>query len=459
MATIAELQVAFSADTKKLQDGIKKAGETVQNSGKQLETAFGAKGTQAIGSTTNAVINFNRVIQDAPYGLIGVANNIDPLVQSFQGLKASTGSAMGAIRLLLKSAFTGPGAMITVVSLATSGLLLLQRRMRGTGDAANQAKPDVDTFNKALEQQVELLLKVQNLKGPEGQLQIAKEQLKAYDGILADLKEQLRLQKEQNTREEVDNTNAISQNRLRGSRAILVGLQATNDTKDLEAQIESIVSRREELTKNIESLERLIGTQTYKNLTTQKESVLTIEDYNKALIKAKSNIEGAGTAIRDNLLLEGLGLEPQEPLVPLVDIIKEIDAQTKNAFGNTLPTNIKETKKISDAFTVSFSQGLADVIMQSKRLNDALRDIGMTLLRSGLAKILEAALFGGGATTAGGILGSIFPKLFTPSASAVSAQVVVPTLTGANMQVGGQFVLKGTDLVATINKTNSTSLR
>ena len=44
------------------------------------------------GQATQALTNFSRVVQDAPFGIIGVANNIDPLIQSFTALKASTGS-------------------------------------------------------------------------------------------------------------------------------------------------------------------------------------------------------------------------------------------------------------------------------------------------------------------------------------------------------------------------------
>lgn len=486
MATIADLKVAFSADTKKLQDGIKNAGQTVKNSGKQIETAFGAKGTQAIGGTTNAVINFNRVIQDAPYGLIGVANNIDPLVQSFQGLRASAGSTGGALRLLLKSAFTGPGAMITVVSLATSGLLLLQKRMRGTGDAANEAKPDVETFNKVLEDQVKALLQLQNLKGPEGQLQIAREQLKVYDQVLADLKEQQRLLEEQSTKEEVQNTNAISQNRLRGSRAILLGLEGTQKTKDLEAQIESTSARREEILKNIESLERLIGTETYKNLKTQGQSLKTIQEYNDALLQAKTNIIEAGDALEDKILFNGLELMdafdriresaeklnklystdfvagtmmPPEDLDSIVASFEKMGQQ----LGDKLPVVLTQAQTFAKMFTESFAQGLAQVIAYGESLGDMLEGLARQILREGIYKIL-IALFTGGTgsalTTAGSFgsgllsgIGGIFGSLGSP----VSMGKLPPMM--GKTEVYGRFEIKGSDLVTVLSNANTRTLR
>jgi hypothetical protein len=47
---------------------------------------------------TNALMNMGRVVQDAPYGFIGIANNINPLLESFQRLKAETGTTGGAIK-------------------------------------------------------------------------------------------------------------------------------------------------------------------------------------------------------------------------------------------------------------------------------------------------------------------------------------------------------------------------
>lgn len=52
-------------------------------------------------SAAFALTNFNRVLQDLPYGFIGIANNIDPLVSSFQKLKGETGSVGVLLRQCL----------------------------------------------------------------------------------------------------------------------------------------------------------------------------------------------------------------------------------------------------------------------------------------------------------------------------------------------------------------------
>ena len=59
---------------------------------------------------TQSLINLSRVAQDAPYGFIGIANNLNPLLESFQLLKASTGTTGGAMQAL-KSALIGPAGV------------------------------------------------------------------------------------------------------------------------------------------------------------------------------------------------------------------------------------------------------------------------------------------------------------------------------------------------------------
>ena len=78
--------------------------------------------TQSTGKANIALTNFSRVVQDAPFGIIGIANNIDPLLTSFQNLKKETGSS-GAAFKALASALTGPAGIAIAVSAVTSLLV------------------------------------------------------------------------------------------------------------------------------------------------------------------------------------------------------------------------------------------------------------------------------------------------------------------------------------------------
>jgi hypothetical protein len=69
-----------------------------------------------------ALVNFGRVIQDAPFGIIGIANNIDPLIESFGRLKQSTGSTGGALKAL-GGALLGPAGIGIAISAVTSALI------------------------------------------------------------------------------------------------------------------------------------------------------------------------------------------------------------------------------------------------------------------------------------------------------------------------------------------------
>jgi hypothetical protein len=63
--------------------------------------------------------NFTRVVQDAPFGIRGIANNIDPLVESFLLLRNQTGSTTGALKGMLQ-ALSGPSGILLAVSTVTS---------------------------------------------------------------------------------------------------------------------------------------------------------------------------------------------------------------------------------------------------------------------------------------------------------------------------------------------------
>ena len=70
-------------------------------------------------NATLALHNFGRVVQDAPFGILGIANNIDPLLSSFQKLKTESGSTGGALKALL-AGLTGPAGLAIGVSAVTS---------------------------------------------------------------------------------------------------------------------------------------------------------------------------------------------------------------------------------------------------------------------------------------------------------------------------------------------------
>ena len=68
---------------------------------------------------TNALSNLSRVAQDAPYGFIGIANNLNPLLESFQRLQKESGSGANALKSLV-SGLTGPAGIGLALGVASS---------------------------------------------------------------------------------------------------------------------------------------------------------------------------------------------------------------------------------------------------------------------------------------------------------------------------------------------------
>jgi hypothetical protein len=110
-----------SEQYKRLGDLIKntaKEADTLSKSLKVLNTSQGQL-KSGTGQANVALVNFGRVVQDAPFGLIGIANNIDPLLSSFQQLRKETGSNATAFKALASS-LSGPAGLAIAVSSITS---------------------------------------------------------------------------------------------------------------------------------------------------------------------------------------------------------------------------------------------------------------------------------------------------------------------------------------------------
>lgn len=95
--------------------------QKVNEASRNLGTGYRGLATNAAGAN-QALVNVGRVVQDAPFGLIGVANNIDPLIQSFQQLRAQTGSNAAAFKALAGS-LLGPAGFAIAISSITSLLI------------------------------------------------------------------------------------------------------------------------------------------------------------------------------------------------------------------------------------------------------------------------------------------------------------------------------------------------
>jgi len=139
--------------------GFDTVAKGAQNVSKSL--AVTAKEAQKLDSTlaggfknganqaTQALTNLGRVAQDAPFGFIGIANNINPLLESFQRLKTETKSTGGALKAL-GSSLIGAGGLGLAVSVASSLLVVFGDKLFSSGKKADEAANAATKYKDAV---------------------------------------------------------------------------------------------------------------------------------------------------------------------------------------------------------------------------------------------------------------------------------------------------------------------
>lgn len=160
---------AFKAELAKATDPAeiarlnKELGKTEDNIKriKNVGPIIPASTTQNANKTAAALTDVNRILQDLPFGFIGIQNNIGPAVESFRRLRVEAGSGVGVIKALAGSILGagGFGLAITVVTtlltFATTGFSAWTRGMGGAGSAAKKTSTDIEDLDKVLKNTAE----------------------------------------------------------------------------------------------------------------------------------------------------------------------------------------------------------------------------------------------------------------------------------------------------------------
>ena len=124
-------------------EGAQAASQATQQVGQNASA--GADSMQELQRRANlAAVDLGRIAQDAPYGLIGIANNIEPAVQSIQRLRmAASEAGTSALPALIKG-LTGPTgiavAAITAMSIFESQIPKIQRFFGAQRRGAQEAR-------------------------------------------------------------------------------------------------------------------------------------------------------------------------------------------------------------------------------------------------------------------------------------------------------------------------------
>jgi hypothetical protein len=96
---------------------------------------------------TQSLINLGRVVQDAPFGFLGIANNLNPLVEGFSRLRTSAGSTGSAFKALGAS-LLGAGGLSLGISFVSSALIVFGDKLFGSSKRAKEAQDAIDALGK-----------------------------------------------------------------------------------------------------------------------------------------------------------------------------------------------------------------------------------------------------------------------------------------------------------------------
>lgn len=145
-------KIKLGLDTREITAQIKDAKanlNSLKTAVKDTGAQVGGQFTKQVGNGNNALMQFSRIAQDAPFGIMGIGNNITATAESFGYLKQQTGSTSGALKAMASS-LMGTGGILLGVSLLTTGLTLLSQSGLSIGDVFDKITGKAESFAKTL---------------------------------------------------------------------------------------------------------------------------------------------------------------------------------------------------------------------------------------------------------------------------------------------------------------------
>jgi hypothetical protein len=359
-----------------------------------------------------ALTNLSRVAQDAPFGFIGIQNNLNPLLESFQQLKAQTGSASSAFKALGQS-LIGPAGLGLALSVISAGILLYQQYQqkanKETKIAADANKELADSI-KSLEQvqadgrsnASKDLSKLQSLYNATQNANIpTKERLKIANDLIDRYPKYL----EGFSAEEIlAGKAAASYNKL--TNAILAKGYAQAAEENRQKLINQQLKAKVDLTKEQAKLDK--SSAELSKRTAQKQATLDIQGQaalEKGISRTSSAVDDSKNKIKElNDVYKNASSE--------IKILDNVTQNLINTFGGEVVIDTEKIKKsnenlktqsdilkqldidfkqISADFSITFGKGNEERVAALKKAINELISIGFTK-DSGIVKQLQTQL-------------------------------------------------------------------
>lgn len=353
-----------------------------------------AKGADQAGF---ALTNLGRVAQDAPFGFIGIQNNLNPLLESFGRLKQETGSTGGALKALGQS-LIGPAGLGFALSVVSAGILVYQqyqqranKETKAATDANKELKDSILSISDVqaegrknasgeLSQLQSLYNATQNANVPNKErLKIAEDLIKRYpqylDGLSA---EQILAGKA-----------AAEYNKL--TNAILAKGYAQAAEENRQKLINQQLNAKVELTKEQSKLDKLSAELSKR--TAQKQATLDIQGQ-AALEKGISRTAGAIDDSKNKINEYNQILKNSSNEIKILDDVTQGLIKTYGAEvildpekPKKLTSNIKtqaeilkqlqiDLQKVNNSVDITFGKGNEQKVSAFAKAIDGLTEIG-----------------------------------------------------------------------------------
>jgi hypothetical protein len=307
MATVNTLELRITADNKQALSSFNQTAKAMDGLNKTA-----ANSRVGFNQASNALTNLGRVAQDAPFGFIGIANNLNPLLESFQRLQKETGSTAQSLKVLGASLMGAGGiglALSAFQFFALGGVDALKKMFGATNEAKDTMKEFTKDLRKAETQAMSTGLQLQTFVNiaKNGNLPLTQrnEAIKQANKLIGDHAEKLTLVNI-NSQKTTDTVNQLTQAFLKqaiatkyADRVAELTLRQKELSKafgDAKASYESVKKASEGLEGTIEG--NIVGggllESKYKNLISATKEYKTFTEslkketgeMNKALIES-----------------------------------------------------------------------------------------------------------------------------------------------------------------------------
>jgi len=167
LAKEKQAQIKLGLDTREITSQIKDAKKSLMDlrtTAKDAGTSFSKDFAPKVATGGNALMQFSRIAQDAPFGIMGIGNNITATVEAFGHLKNSTGSTGSALKAMASS-IMGSGGILLAVSLVTTGLTYMAQNGLTVGDVFNKLTGNFDAAKRSMQE-----MNVEAIKNSQAQI-------------------------------------------------------------------------------------------------------------------------------------------------------------------------------------------------------------------------------------------------------------------------------------------------